>query len=82
MRRVDLREQELPTMVRAAALKLLASVQIADNVQALRLAEQRAEGFVLGLETASAYRAETIETLYIGFEQAVADRLDALRDIQ
>lgn len=55
MRTVDLRTLILPTYVRNEVFKLLAAVEISESNQAVRLAGERAEGFVLGLETAGGF---------------------------
>lgn len=71
---------ELPTGVRAAVLKLLNAVEVAESVRSVNMAAQRAEGFVLGLETAGAFRPDVLEALYIGFESASQLRLAHLRE--
>lgn len=60
----------LPAGVQAQAAKLLASVARASTAADCKLAAQRADGFVLGLETAHALNAASIEALYILFENA------------
>ena len=70
----NLRAIELPTGVRDAVQKLLAGIEAAETIQGVNMAGHRAEGFVLGLETASAFRASVIEALYIGLYAAVCAR--------
>lgn len=74
MRKVDLRALVMPTRVRNEVFRLLAAIEVAETAQALSVSEKRAEGFVLGLETACAFNAEMIETFYIGFESAAKAR--------
>ena len=75
MRRIDLRALVMPITVRNEVFKLLATIEVAETVQAVRISSSRAEGFVLGLETAQAFNNELIESLYIGFESAGENRL-------
>lgn len=79
MRKVELRALELHSRIRAAVMSLQDSIEVAETVQGIRMASQRAEGFVLGLETASALRPDVVEDLYIGFESAAQCRLEHLR---
>lgn len=64
----------LPAGVQAQAAKLLASVARAGTAADCKLTAQRAEGFVLGLETARALNTASIEALYILFENAETAR--------
>lgn len=80
MKAVDLRALVLPSGVRVVVPKLLAALEVADTAQGVNMAAVHAEGFVLGLETPGAFRAADIEPLYVGFEQAKDNRLQALRD--
>lgn len=75
MKNVDLRTLVLPTQVRHVVLQLLANIEVAESIQALRLAAERAEGFVLGLETAGAFPRDQLEMLYIGFDQVMQRQL-------
>lgn len=63
---------ELPARIRHEVLKLVAAIQVGETAQSVGMACQRAEGFVLGLETAVALRNGTIEALYVSFELAGA----------
>ena len=79
MRKVDLRALVMPTTVRNEVFKLLATIEVAETAQAVRVSSNRAEGFVLGLETAQGFTNELIESLYIGFETATEIRWDVVR---
>ena len=81
MKCTDLRMMVLPTLVRSVVTRLQAAIEVADTNQGMVMAAQRAEGFVLGLETAGAFQSDVIEALYVGFENAVAIRRDELRDL-
>ncbi|WP_242200945.1 MULTISPECIES: hypothetical protein [unclassified Pseudomonas] len=58
--------------------KLLAQIERADSMIVAAKAGARAEGFVLGLESARAVADEAIEQLYIIFGTATEERLKAL----
>ena len=58
--------------------RLLAQIGQADSMIIAVKAGARAEGFVLGLETAGALRAGDAERLYIIFETALDERLKSL----
>jgi hypothetical protein len=64
----------LPHAVHAQALKLLGRIQLAHSADELRRASDRAEGFVLGLETVKALNPASIEGLYVAFDNAVTAR--------
>ena len=76
---MKLRTLVLPAGVRAEVLKLLAGIEVGESAQGVNMAGQRAEGFVLGLETAGAFKADVIEALYIGFETAAELQRKSLR---
>jgi len=78
IKKQNLHDMILPPAVRRIVQHLQAALKAAETIEKLRLIEQRAEGFVLGLETSLGVREDTIEELYIGFEQAVNDRLPNL----
>ncbi|VVO44268.1 hypothetical protein PS723_06332 [Pseudomonas fluorescens] len=63
---------------RCEADRLLAQIRRADTMIAAVKAGARAEGFVLGLETAGALRAGDAENLYLVFESAIEKRLKIL----
>ncbi|VVP90113.1 hypothetical protein PS918_03150 [Pseudomonas fluorescens] len=60
------------------AERLLAQIGRADSMIVAVKAGARAEGFVLGMETAGALRAGDAERLYIIFETALEERLKSL----
>ena len=63
-----------PTAVHSQALKLLTRIAQAHSAEDLWRSADRAEGFVLGLETVKALNAPSIETLYVTFDNAAAAR--------
>jgi hypothetical protein len=76
-RRVDLKTMVMPDLVRAEVTRLLVALEAAESTHALLMAAQRAEGFVLGLETAG-FHKHVIEDFYIGFETAAEVRFTLL----
>lgn len=58
--------------------RLFAQIGRADSMIVAVKSGARAEGFVLGMETAGALRAGDAERLYIIFETALEERLKAL----
>ncbi len=58
--------------------KLLAQIARADSMIVAAKAGARAEGFVLGLESARALNEATIDQLYLVFDKATEDRLKDL----
>lgn len=70
----DVTAMNLPQAVQAQVLKLLAQIDRAQTADDLFRASDRAEGFVLGLETAKALNAGSIEALYIAFDDAATAR--------
>jgi len=58
--------------------RLFAQIGRADSMIVAVKAGARAEGFVLGMETAGALRAGDAERLYIIFETALEERLKSL----
>ena len=68
----------LPSQVRSRAVRLLVAIDQARTVADCVRAADRAEGFVLGLETVRALNASSIEGLYLVFEQAATVRLVVL----
>ena len=64
----------LPHAVQAQALKLLGRIQQAHSADELWRASDRAEGFVLGLETVKALNDASIEGLYVAFDNAATAR--------
>ena len=64
----------LPSHVHAQAAQLLRAIAQARTPTDSRAAD-RAEGFVLGLETLRALNAASLEGLYLAFEQATTVRM-------
>ncbi|QOQ76497.1 hypothetical protein IMF22_05430 [Pseudomonas poae] len=58
--------------------KLLAQIGKADSMVVAAKAGARAEGFVLGLESAGALTGATIDQMYVVFDNATEERLKAL----
>ena len=61
--------------------RLLAQIARADSMIIAVKAGARAEGFVLGMETVGAMRAEDAERLYIIFEKALEQKLKSLASL-
>lgn len=68
----------LPSAVRKRAQRLLSAIEQARSVADCTRAADRAEGFVLGIETLRALNATSIEALYLLFEHAATVRLGVL----
>ncbi|KAE9645679.1 hypothetical protein EJA70_10150 [Pseudomonas sp. PB103] len=64
----------LPNAVEVQTLKLLHQIELAHTADDLFRASDRAEGFVLGLETVKVLNAASIEGLYKTFEAAATAR--------
>jgi hypothetical protein len=64
----------LPNAVEVQTLKLLHQIELAHTADDLFRASDRAEGFVLGLETVRVLNAASIEGLYKAFETAATAR--------
>lgn len=79
--RKDLKTMEMPETVRAQALRMVDSMKVAESMQVVRMAASRAEGFVLGLETAG-FHEQLTEALYLEFEATAADCAAQLSDAQ
>lgn len=69
---------ELSPKIEREADKLLAQIARADSMIMAVKAGARAEGFVLGLESARALNEATIEKLYVIFDAATEERLRTL----
>lgn len=65
---------KLPNEVEVQILKLVHQIELAHTADDLFRASDRAEGFVLGLETVKALNAASIESLYKIFEAAATAR--------
>jgi len=68
----------LSPKIEREADKLLAQIARADSMIIAAKAGARAEGFVLGLESARALNDATIEKLYVIFDSATEERLRTL----
>ena len=68
----------LSARIERDADKLLAQIERADSMIVAAKAGARAEGFVLGLESARAVADETVEQLYVIFGTATEERLKVL----
>ncbi|TSD75669.1 hypothetical protein FFI16_004295 [Pseudomonas sp. KBS0710] len=64
----------LPDLIRTKLAKHLAQLGRATDLHALELTQERAEGFVEGLEASRALTPATIEELYIAVEAATVRR--------
>lgn len=60
----------LPPAVHAQALKLWQGIHLSSTVSDTLHALDRAEGFVLGIETVKALNPASIEGLYVAFDNA------------
>ncbi|KAE9640749.1 hypothetical protein EJA70_24665 [Pseudomonas sp. PB103] len=65
---------DLPHPVESEAQRLLQQIAQAHTVEDLSRASDRADGFVLGLETVKVLNAASIEGLYKTFEAAATAR--------
>ncbi|CRM62718.1 hypothetical protein [Pseudomonas sp. 35 E 8] len=70
----------LSPKIEREADKLLAQISRADSMIVAAKAGARAEGFVLGLESAGALTGATIDQLYVIFDSATEQRLKALAE--
>lgn len=77
---MDLRALVMSIWVRNEVFRLLATIEVAETAQSLRVSANRAEGFVFGLETVGTITNDLIESLYIGFDTASESRLNAIRE--
>lgn len=75
---VSLAALNLTGAIRAQADKLLQTILSSTTIPATLRAIDRAEGFTLGLETVGALSADTIERLYLAFDDAAQTRLTEL----
>lgn len=71
----------LSPKIQREADKLLAQISRADSMIVAAKAGARAEGFVLGLESARVLNEATIDRLYVIFDSATEERLRALAPI-
>lgn len=64
----------LPDLIRTKLANHLARLERVMDLRALELAQERAEGFVEGVEAARALTPATIEALFIAVDEAAAAR--------
>ncbi|WP_411566824.1 hypothetical protein ACLIN3_27325 (plasmid) [Pseudomonas orientalis] len=68
----------LPHAIRLKVAQHLARLEQAVDLHALELAQERAQGFVEGIEAAAALTAATIEALFIAFDNLATERRQEL----
>lgn len=68
----------LPHGIRIKVAQHLACIERAGDLHALELAQERAQGFVEGVEAAGALTAATIESLFIAFDNLATERRQEL----
>lgn len=73
---MNLEKLSLPPPILKMAARLLRAIEGAETPHQARVATARADGFVLGLETAQVLSAEAIKMLYASFEAADERRRD------
>ena len=69
----------LPKGVGPHATKLLDAITGAATHEDLNRAGGKAEGFVLGLESAKAIKSQIAESLYVAYDDAASNRLGELK---
>jgi hypothetical protein len=69
----------LPKGVGPQAIKLLDAITGADTKEDLNRAGGKAEGVVLGLESAKAIKSQIAESLYVAYDDAASNRLGELK---
>lgn len=68
----------LPDLIRTKLANHLARIERAEDLRVLELAQERAEGFLEGVEAARALTPATIEALFIAVDVAASDRRQVL----
>ncbi|WP_455910702.1 hypothetical protein [Pseudomonas putida] len=68
----------LPDLIRTKAANHMARLERVADLRTLELAQQRAEGFIEGLEAARALTPATIEALFVAVDVAVTKRRQVL----
>lgn len=68
----------LPDLIRTKLANHLARLERVEDLHALELAQERAEGFVEGLEAARSLTPATIEALFIAVDVAASERRQGL----
>lgn len=68
----------LPDLIRTQLASHLARLERAEDLHALERAQERAEGFVEGVEAARALTPATIEALFMAVDVAATERRQGL----
>lgn len=68
---IALDQMNLPPVIQRRAEAYLETIARADDIMSLKLATERAAGFVEGLEAARALTPATIEALFLLFDEPV-----------
>lgn len=68
----------LPDLIRTKLANHLARIERAEDLHALELAQERAQGFIEGVEAARALTPATIEALFIAVDAAASERRQVL----
>ncbi|MEL7551923.1 hypothetical protein [Pseudomonas protegens] len=76
---MSIEQISLPKGVGPQAGKLLDAITQAGSAMDLNRAGGKAEGFVLGLESAKAIKSQVAEALYVAFDDAASQRLVQLQ---
>jgi len=71
---MSIEQISLPKGVGPQAMKLWDAITQAGSAAELNRAGGKAEGFVLGLESAKAIKSQIAESLYVAFEDAASQR--------
>ncbi|NBF06440.1 hypothetical protein GV819_29580 [Pseudomonas sp. Fl5BN2] len=77
---MSIEQISLPKGVGPQASKLWDAIAQAGSTADLNRAAGKAEGFVLGLESAKAIKSQIAEALYVAFDDAASQRLGELTD--
>jgi hypothetical protein len=76
--RMSIAQISLPKGVGPHAEKLFDAITQASTVEDLNRAGGKAEGFVLGLESAKAIKSQIAESLYVAYDDAASQRATEL----
>lgn len=76
--RMSIAQISLPKGVGPHAEKLFDAITQASTADELNRAGGKAEGFVLGLESAKAIKSQVAESLYVAFDDAASQRATEL----
>ncbi|EJL08219.1 hypothetical protein [Pseudomonas chlororaphis] len=71
---MSIEQISLPKGVGPQAMKLWDAITQAGSAAELNRASGKAEGFVLGLESAKAIKSQVAESLYVAFDDAASQR--------